>query len=784
MPEDESKSASILLSDGENETVSDNDCESSSDSESDSDSDSCWEVDDAEMLSDSDSESKTCSKSKNSKAASSKSLRKKTTDDTTDDTCSSVSSVYDKSLSFIRAGDWSKLTVELCKAYLKHHSLRMSGLKVDLIGRIQEHVEIKDVTSAMRKYPPASFSINCTGDVCRKDVVLFRQRIFKGHSKKSKCIGCRMVAGRVVMESYGEKKQQHTFTVEVIWSTGLQALPPMKQLLVKGRYLYKHRTFRQRWTNEAERVAVIGEKHARGDKARSVRRKRLGIRTPTRRFPGRPGHPSNNFNHVGSRRAEYLPCATRVPPGKVVSGAGVLGGYPSFGGAGSAVNGRVGRIAEGEAAAEAMQRLEVRADGEKREVRAAVAAGQIRAGVGKSVYHVNSANHEQGKRRDTVSQPPSRSQFPLGNLPVNVSAVRCESRSNDMDRKGHESVRESGGVARNGSYVQPAVAGRNSVEDKEYRCSKHATCTSFDHRHHPHQQQQHSQQEHVTHPPQHADMAKGKYATASPQVNRHVEMKRAYQLGRSMWGESRAPAVREHDRWQLQHQQVPHQQPHHQQPHHQQAHHQQQQQYQLQKEHHLQCQYQPQQVLHQQQQSQPQQEHHQQQHYQQQQYYWQQQNLQRLQSQQHQSYQQQQPYQQHQQSQHQQQHHHQQHQHQQPQQQWYQQQQHWSSSAAVTTSSTLQLHAAGTVSQATTTVPHATAPLPPATAGMPHAASAMSRATVAIPAASVALAVVGQQQHQWQWVPSQLMLLQRNQQEWIRQHMQQQQQQQAMSYMR
>ncbi|CAI7855954.1 unnamed protein product, partial [Closterium sp. NIES-53] len=142
-------------------------------------------------------------------------------------------------------GDWSKLTVELCKAYLRHHSLRMSGVKSDLISRIQEHAEIKDVASAMRKYPPSSFCINCTGDVCRKDVVLFRQRIFKGHSKKSKCLGCRMVAGRVVMESYGEKRQQHTFTVEVIWSTGLQALPPMKQLLVKGRFLYKHKTFRQ-----------------------------------------------------------------------------------------------------------------------------------------------------------------------------------------------------------------------------------------------------------------------------------------------------------------------------------------------------------------------------------------------------------------------------------------------------------------------------------------------------------------------------------------------------------
>ncbi|CAI7865549.1 unnamed protein product [Closterium sp. NIES-54] len=399
MTDEESKPESILLIDDESETASDNGSESSSDSDSD---DSCWEVDDAETLSDNESEIKTTSKCKTSKTVSSKSSRKKTGDDTTDDTCSSSSSAYDKSSLLIQVGDWSKLTVELCKAYLRHHSLRMSGVKSDLISRIQEHAEIKDVASAMRKYPPSSFCINCTGDVCRKDVVLFRQRIFKGHSKKSKCLGCRMVAGRVVMESYGEKRQQHTFTVEVIWSTGLQALPPMKQLLVKGRFLYKHKTFRQRWANEAERIAVIGEKHARGDKARSVRRKRLGIRTPTRRLPGRPGYPSNNYAHFGSRRPDHMAGGNTMwaPPGMAASGAGVIGRCPALGGTGGVVyRGQAGRMAEGEATVAAMQMLVVRADGENREMRAAAESGLTKAASGNSNYHVSVKKQGNGQKR-------------------------------------------------------------------------------------------------------------------------------------------------------------------------------------------------------------------------------------------------------------------------------------------------------------------------------------------------------------------------------------------------
>lgn len=87
-------------------------------------------------------------------------------------------------------------------------------------------------------------------------------------------MGTRTVAGQVVKESYGSSKQQHTFTIEVLWCEGIQKLPPLYPLLVKGRNLYRLMTMRQRWANEEDRVKVLSEKHGRGAAARKVMRER------------------------------------------------------------------------------------------------------------------------------------------------------------------------------------------------------------------------------------------------------------------------------------------------------------------------------------------------------------------------------------------------------------------------------------------------------------------------------------------------------------------------------
>ncbi|XP_045817305.1 zinc finger CCCH domain-containing protein 62-like [Trifolium pratense] len=189
------------------------------------------------------------------------------------------SKVDDESLSakvvtLLQGGkDIDSLKLTECKAYLRKHGLRLAGNRAVCIARIKEHWRLKH-GSGYTLYPRWSFNINCTGDVCLGDVVLFRQKVYEKFNKVTRhgrVIGNRTVAGRVVKESYGAAKQQHTFTVEVLWSSGVNKLPPLSPLLVKGRNLYKQKTYRQIWKNEADRVKVLSEKHRRGAAARSVR---------------------------------------------------------------------------------------------------------------------------------------------------------------------------------------------------------------------------------------------------------------------------------------------------------------------------------------------------------------------------------------------------------------------------------------------------------------------------------------------------------------------------------
>nr|KYP66657.1 Zinc finger CCCH domain-containing protein 62 [Cajanus cajan] len=184
------------------------------------------------------------------------------------------SSLSDKVVALLREGnDIESLKLNECKAYLRKHGLRIAGSRDVCVARINEHWRLKH-GRGYNLYPRSSFVINCTGDVCMGDVVLFRQKVYEKFDKvtrRGKLLGNRTVAGRVVKESYGAAKQQHTFTVEVLWSSGVRKLPPLSPLLVKGRNLYKQKTYRQRWKNEADRIEVLCEKHKRGAAARSRR---------------------------------------------------------------------------------------------------------------------------------------------------------------------------------------------------------------------------------------------------------------------------------------------------------------------------------------------------------------------------------------------------------------------------------------------------------------------------------------------------------------------------------
>ncbi|XP_039000002.1 uncharacterized protein LOC120125712 [Hibiscus syriacus] len=171
-------------------------------------------------------------------------------------------------------GAFESLSLKELKAYLRNLGLLITGTKAVCQQRILEHWRIKD-GNAEALYPKSSFLIDCSGDVCKGDVVLFTQKFYKKSDNMTRrhvrLLEKRTIAGRVVKESYGKAKQQHTFTVEVLWSKGTKKFPPLFPLLVKGRNLYKSRTYRQRWCDEAERRNVLSEKHKRGNAARLVK---------------------------------------------------------------------------------------------------------------------------------------------------------------------------------------------------------------------------------------------------------------------------------------------------------------------------------------------------------------------------------------------------------------------------------------------------------------------------------------------------------------------------------
>ncbi|KAK4416223.1 Zinc finger CCCH domain-containing protein 62 [Sesamum alatum] len=209
-----------------------------------------------------------------------------------------------KVIQFIRGGsDLQELKLVECKAYLRKHSLRVSGSKEECIERIKEHLRLKD-GNGEAFYPRSSFTIDCTGDVCKGDVVLFNQKVYQNFDKMTRRgshSGRRTVAGRIVKESYGVARQQHTFTVEVLWSRGTKKLAPLYPLLVKGRNLYKLKTFRQRWKNEKGRLEVLAEKHKRGAAARTIRamRKAKAEMNTDKSIRHKGAKKSKHFHHLG-----------------------------------------------------------------------------------------------------------------------------------------------------------------------------------------------------------------------------------------------------------------------------------------------------------------------------------------------------------------------------------------------------------------------------------------------------------------------------------------------------
>lgn len=119
--------------------------------------------------------------------------------------------------------------------------------------------------------------VRATGDVVRGDTIRFKESVFKGSFRKPKFIGEREVVAHIVNDSYGEWKQQHTFTLRILRSSGTQALKENVLTTRKGRNVYRKGTERLPWTNESARDQALDEKHKRGAEARFARAERKAM---------------------------------------------------------------------------------------------------------------------------------------------------------------------------------------------------------------------------------------------------------------------------------------------------------------------------------------------------------------------------------------------------------------------------------------------------------------------------------------------------------------------------
>jgi len=118
-----------------------------------------------------------------------------------------------------------------------------------------------------------------TLDIVRGDVVRWTEAVWPPDSwssrKPPRPIGTRTVVARVANESYGQKNQQHTFTLIVVASDGCEPLTPGQRIMRKGRNLYRGVVERLLWADEQQRQVVAQEKHQRGDAARRKRQQRF-----------------------------------------------------------------------------------------------------------------------------------------------------------------------------------------------------------------------------------------------------------------------------------------------------------------------------------------------------------------------------------------------------------------------------------------------------------------------------------------------------------------------------
>ena len=122
--------------------------------------------------------------------------------------------------------------------------------------------------------PTTDYAISCTGDAVTGDRVRFTEAVFGGSHRRPKFLGTRTIEAEIATDSYGQDKQQHTFSLTVLAAEGLDAPKAGAKIRRKGRNVYRNGTYRAAWDNEQDRRTALDEKHGRGDAARAQRAER------------------------------------------------------------------------------------------------------------------------------------------------------------------------------------------------------------------------------------------------------------------------------------------------------------------------------------------------------------------------------------------------------------------------------------------------------------------------------------------------------------------------------
>jgi len=121
--------------------------------------------------------------------------------------------------------------------------------------------------------------INCTGDVVAGDTIRFTETVWPAYkpsgrfrrASKPTPLGERTITAKVLRDSYGAAKQQHTFTLQIISCEGYEPLEAGTETTRKGRNIYRNGVERLPWPSLAARGLVAADKHQRGDAARQAR---------------------------------------------------------------------------------------------------------------------------------------------------------------------------------------------------------------------------------------------------------------------------------------------------------------------------------------------------------------------------------------------------------------------------------------------------------------------------------------------------------------------------------